>query len=47
MTRQSVPTSSLWLLPGTGGVPTIVYNGEPFFGHDRVETLLWRIAQTE
>jgi 2-hydroxychromene-2-carboxylate isomerase len=32
---------------GHWGVPTIVYNGEPFFGHDRVETLLWRIAQKE
>ena len=31
---------------GHWGVPTIVYNGEPFFGHDRVDTFLWRVAQT-
>lgn len=30
---------------GHWGVPTIVYKGEPFFGHDRVETFLWRVAQ--
>jgi 2-hydroxychromene-2-carboxylate isomerase len=39
--QQSLAAAGHW------GVPTIVYNGEPFFGHDRVETLLWRIAQTE
>lgn len=27
---------------GHWGVPTIVYNGEPFFGQDRIETFLWR-----
>ena len=31
---------------GHWGVPTIVYRGEPFFGQDRVETFLWRVAQT-
>jgi 2-hydroxychromene-2-carboxylate isomerase len=30
---------------GHWGVPTIEYNGEPFFGHDRVDTFLWRVAQ--
>ena len=30
---------------GHWGVPTIIYNGEPFFGQDRVETFLWRVAQ--
>lgn len=30
---------------GHWGVPTIVFNGEPFFGHDRIETFLWRAAQ--
>ena len=29
---------------GHWGVPTIVFNGEPFFGHDRIETFLWRVA---
>lgn len=39
--QQSLAAAGHW------GVPTMVYSGEPFFGHDRVETLLWRIAQKE
>ena len=27
------------------GVPTFVFNGEPFFGQDRIELLLWRLQQ--
>lgn len=30
---------------GHWGVPTLVFQGEPFFGQDRIETLRWRIAQ--
>ncbi|MEN0078932.1 MAG: DsbA family protein [Pseudomonadota bacterium] len=30
---------------GHWGVPTMVFNGEPFFGQDRVETLRWRLHQ--
>lgn len=30
---------------GHWGVPTMVFNGEPFFGHDRVELLIWRMKQ--
>ena len=30
---------------GHWGVPTMVFNGEPFFGQDRIETLRWRLAQ--
>jgi 2-hydroxychromene-2-carboxylate isomerase len=30
---------------GHWGVPTMVYEGEPFFGHDRIETFLWRVAK--
>lgn len=30
---------------GHWGVPTTVFNGEPFFGQDRVEFLLWRMKQ--
>jgi 2-hydroxychromene-2-carboxylate isomerase len=26
-------------------VPLMVFNGEPFFGQDRFETLKWRMAQ--
>lgn len=28
---------------GHWGVPTIVYDGEPFFGQDRIEAFLWRV----
>jgi 2-hydroxychromene-2-carboxylate isomerase len=30
---------------GHWGVPTMVFQGEPFFGQDRIETLRWRMAQ--
>ena len=30
---------------GHWGTPTMVLDGEPFFGQDRVELLLWRMAQ--
>ena len=30
---------------GHWGVPTIVFEGEPFFGQDRIETFLWRVEQ--
>ena len=30
---------------GHWGVPTFVFNGEPFFGQDRVETLRWRLEK--
>ena len=30
---------------GHWGVPTLVYNGEPFFGQDRIEIALWRMQQ--
>jgi 2-hydroxychromene-2-carboxylate isomerase len=30
---------------GHWGVPTIVFNGEPFFGQDRLELLQWRLRQ--
>jgi 2-hydroxychromene-2-carboxylate isomerase len=30
---------------GHWGVPTMVFNGEPFFGQDRFEVLLWRLKQ--
>lgn len=28
---------------GGWGVPTMVFNGEPFFGQDRIDTLRWRL----
>lgn len=30
---------------GHWGVPTMVFDGEPFFGQDRVDVLLWRLKQ--
>jgi 2-hydroxychromene-2-carboxylate isomerase len=30
---------------GHWGVPTMVFEGEPFFGQDRVEHLVWRMQQ--
>jgi len=30
---------------GHWGVPTFVFDGEPFFGQDRVDLLLWRLRQ--
>ncbi len=30
---------------GHWGVPTMVYEGEPFFGQDRVDTLRWRLEK--
>ncbi len=30
---------------GHWGVPTMVFNGEPFFGQDRIETIRWRLDQ--
>ncbi len=30
---------------GHWGVPTMAFEGEPFFGQDRIELLLWRLKQ--
>lgn len=30
---------------GHWGVPTTVFRGEPFFGQDRIDLLLWRLGQ--
>ena len=30
---------------GHWGVPTAVFRGEPFFGQDRLDTLVWRLRQ--
>lgn len=30
---------------GHWGVPTLVFDGEPFFGQDRIEVALWRLRQ--
>ncbi len=31
---------------GHWGVPTMVFEGEPFFGQDRIETLCWRLDKS-
>ena len=30
---------------GHWGVPTMVFKGEPFFGQDRLDVLLWRLKK--
>ena len=30
---------------GHWGVPTMAFQGEPFFGQDRLDVLLWRLKQ--
>jgi len=30
---------------GHWGVPTMVFDGEPFFGQDRIDLLIWRLKQ--
>lgn len=30
---------------GHWGVPTFVFEGEPFFGEDRIDTLRWRLGK--
>jgi 2-hydroxychromene-2-carboxylate isomerase len=30
---------------GHWGVPTMVFDGEPFFGQDRIDLLVWRLRQ--
>ena len=32
---------------GHWGVPTLVFDGEPFFGQDRIEMVRWRLDQKE
>jgi 2-hydroxychromene-2-carboxylate isomerase len=33
------------LAAGHWGVPTMVFEGEPFFGQDRIDLLVWRLQQ--
>ena len=35
--QNALETSGHW------GVPTMVFEGEPFFGQDRLDLLLWRL----
>jgi 2-hydroxychromene-2-carboxylate isomerase len=30
---------------GHWGVPTFAFNGEPFFGQDRLDALVWRLQK--
>ena len=32
---------------GHWGVPTLVFEGEPFFGQDRIDLALWRMQQAD
>ena len=37
--QQALESAGHW------GVPTLVFEGEPFFGQDRIEMVLWRMNQ--
>ncbi|MFZ5668132.1 MAG: 2-hydroxychromene-2-carboxylate isomerase [Pseudomonadota bacterium] len=37
--QQALESAGHW------GVPTMVYEGEPFFGQDRIDVLIWRMKQ--
>ena len=37
--QQALIASGHW------GVPTFVFEGEPFFGEDRIDTLRWRLGR--
>ena len=44
--RAAVEENQLALAKaGHWGVPTFVFEGEPFFGEDRIETLRWRLEK--
>jgi 2-hydroxychromene-2-carboxylate isomerase len=38
--QQALAASGHW------GVPTFVFEGEPFFGEDRIDTLRWRLGKS-
>lgn len=37
--HRGLETSGMW------GVPTFVFNGEPFWGQDRIDSLCWRLEK--
>ena len=39
--QKALETAGHW------GVPTMVFEGEPFFGQDRIDLLIWRLKQAE
>ena len=44
-TRSSQANQRELEAAGHWGVPTMVFDGEPFFGQDRIDLLLWRMRQ--
>ena len=46
--RKEVETNQVDLeSAGHWGVPTFEFNGEPFFGQDRIDTLRWRLEKSD
>lgn len=43
--RQQLLANDTALEEHHWGVPTMVFDGEPFFGQDKIELLLWRMQQ--
>jgi len=39
------PSAQALAAAGHWGVPTFVFEGEPFFGEDRIDTLRWRLGK--
>ncbi len=45
--REEVETNQVDLVAaGHWGVPTFEFNGEPFFGQDRIDSLRWRLEKS-
>lgn len=44
-TKEVTANQALLEKAGHWGVPTMAFNGEPFFGQDRIDTLRWRLDQ--
>lgn len=44
--REIVRNHKMLLASGHWGVPTFVYRGEPFFGQDRFDQLIWAMGLT-
>ena len=43
---EGEPYPNLRKEKGGRGVPTLVFENEPFFGQDRLDLLLWRLKQS-
>ena len=42
---SAAPATARTMAEHHWGVPTMVFNDEPFFGQDKIELLIWRLKQ--